>query len=398
MSGDISRHSLDVELCYQLAALIAASEMRSRRNLNDIPVECEDYLIPLLEWVYQLGDGQLKNANQDKSNQAGYDLICESKHAVFQVTATKSKKKIVHTIRETMDALEANHKDVAFIYEIVLHTQYKPKNSVKAKDPLSKGLPGGGNEEALCISIPLGDDTDEGTQQKGNLYILDANALYDRITHRLVGDQRGASNIREKGAVHWENGASTLLTELKDVTGIKEYTHQVKSLLGLGNETPVQVAKRAFSDDEDGWATLKGYLMQQGMEDEFDNYKEALCEFMAVSKTDNTRERFADSLTQECSIERRYGLNGHDIINRTNPSGGFDYNFYDNKLNRTTPEDGEINVSYSSEGAGDVYSLLIAISEFKHEKDDDGKSESYKDQLTLQRISSFIKKLDMNVL
>ena len=66
-------------------------------NLYDINIISETILIPLFKEIFKLPN--LKNVNDDKKNYPGIDLADDSKKVAFQVTATKTSKKVNDTLQ-----------------------------------------------------------------------------------------------------------------------------------------------------------------------------------------------------------------------------------------------------------------------------------------------------------
>ena len=85
----------EIEGC--LTELATNIYQRGKLNLTDIHVLSEDFYAGLLNIVYGL---HLKNANTDKPNAEGIDLVDDAAKVLIQVSATCKKSKIDHSLSE----------------------------------------------------------------------------------------------------------------------------------------------------------------------------------------------------------------------------------------------------------------------------------------------------------
>ena len=90
----------------RLTSLASNIHFRGRLNLTDMHVLSEDFFAGLLNIVYGLN---LRNANIDKQNTGGIDLVDDGAKVIIQVSATCSKQKINHSLDELGEKYRGYH-------------------------------------------------------------------------------------------------------------------------------------------------------------------------------------------------------------------------------------------------------------------------------------------------
>lgn len=186
-------HALALKICFQLGALIEAGELLRRKNLNDISVKSEDYIIPLLNWIYNIN---LENSNSLDPNKEGYDLECTE--AYFQVTGQVGPGKIEGTIKKTNKIRKPN--DNRPLYMMFLVQEYNPKSSESVDDYLSK---------RNNITETIKKYTDNKCKSKNNsAFILDAVHLYDKIQNKLSSSEVSCDILSNKLVMKKKGGIS----------------------------------------------------------------------------------------------------------------------------------------------------------------------------------------------
>lgn len=78
-----------------LSILNCYVEFNGKLNLQDINIFAETFLCDLINILFDL---ELVNANNEKKNNQGYDLISEKYRYIVQVSSTKEPKKIIETL------------------------------------------------------------------------------------------------------------------------------------------------------------------------------------------------------------------------------------------------------------------------------------------------------------
>lgn len=92
-----------------LSELAANVALRAAVNLTDLHVHSENFYAELLRIVY---GWNLRNANIEKQNAEGIDLVDDDSKIVVQVTGTCSKSKIDHSLSE----LKENYAGYRFVF------------------------------------------------------------------------------------------------------------------------------------------------------------------------------------------------------------------------------------------------------------------------------------------
>lgn len=117
----MKQQQLLIEISELLARFKAQVNILNAGSLFDVNVISEDFLIPLLNEIY---DYELVNANQNIKNYPGIDLIDEKNKIGFQITSTNSFQKI----KSTLDKI-IKHKIYTKVNEcFILIISEKPTN------------------------------------------------------------------------------------------------------------------------------------------------------------------------------------------------------------------------------------------------------------------------------
>lgn len=114
-----------------LTELAANVALRAMMNLTDLHVHSENFYAGLLKIVY---GWNLRNANAEKQNAEGIDLVDDESKIIVQVTGTCSKPKIDHSLNELKDTYAGYH----FVFlPIVNSSKAQRKYSYKAPHGIS---------------------------------------------------------------------------------------------------------------------------------------------------------------------------------------------------------------------------------------------------------------------
>ena len=97
-----------------MSVLDAYLYYNSVNNYTDIHILSEDFFGGLLNILYGY---RLKNANKDKRNQSGYDLIDNSKKKVFQISTNNQPIKIKESIEKIENRITERNKRVTALEE-----------------------------------------------------------------------------------------------------------------------------------------------------------------------------------------------------------------------------------------------------------------------------------------
>ena len=98
-----------------LSQLAVNMSVRAKMNLTDLHVQSENFFAGLLNIIY---GWNLRNANSDKHNAEGVDLVDDEAKVIVQVTGTCSKGKIDHSLSELKEA----YKGYRFVFFPVVDT------------------------------------------------------------------------------------------------------------------------------------------------------------------------------------------------------------------------------------------------------------------------------------
>ena len=91
----IRRENIIKRFTMGISVLTAYIHYMGSLNMHDINISSEQFICDLLNILYNV---DLKNANNNSFNNVGYDLICETKRKIVQVTSTDKPDKIINTI------------------------------------------------------------------------------------------------------------------------------------------------------------------------------------------------------------------------------------------------------------------------------------------------------------
>lgn len=109
-----------------LSQLAVNMSVRAKMNLTDLHVQSENFFAGLLNIIY---GWNLRNANSDKHNAEGVDLVDDEAKVIVQVTGTCSKGKIDHSLSELKEAYRGYH----FVFFPVVDTaKQQRKHEYKA--------------------------------------------------------------------------------------------------------------------------------------------------------------------------------------------------------------------------------------------------------------------------
>jgi hypothetical protein len=109
----ITRGHFIGQIIDELSAISALVEVRSKLGLYDLHKYCEDFFKEILNIVL---DYNLKNLNAERQNNPGIDLGDENKKIAFQITSTKTIKKI----NETLEKAESKKDKYETIYILII--------------------------------------------------------------------------------------------------------------------------------------------------------------------------------------------------------------------------------------------------------------------------------------
>lgn len=96
MAEPVNKYHIDT-VCNGLTELATNVALRGMLNLTDLHVHSENFYVGLLKIVY---GWDLRNANSDKQNVEGIDLVDDVSKVIVQVTGTCTKTKIDHSLSE----------------------------------------------------------------------------------------------------------------------------------------------------------------------------------------------------------------------------------------------------------------------------------------------------------
>ena len=115
-----------------LAKLKMQINLYNGANLYNINKYSEDFICRLLNLIYSY---DLKNLNSERSNEPGIDLGCSTNKIAFQVTSTKTSKKVNDTLRKITEEQKATYNDIKLI--VLGEKQNLPKLANLPVNPLS---------------------------------------------------------------------------------------------------------------------------------------------------------------------------------------------------------------------------------------------------------------------
>jgi hypothetical protein len=108
-SAMITRGYYIGEIVDEFSAIAAQVKMRNRLNLTDLSLFAENFFKDVVNRV--LG-AELKNLNEDRSNEPGLDLGDDVRGMAVQVTATGSSKKIDETLKKITPDQQKRYKKI----------------------------------------------------------------------------------------------------------------------------------------------------------------------------------------------------------------------------------------------------------------------------------------------
>ena len=110
----LKREEILKQFIWGMSVLDAYLYYNSVNNYTDIHILSEDFFGGLLNILYGY---RLKNANKDKRNQSGYDLIDNSKKKVFQISTNNQPIKIKESIEKIENRITERNKRVTALEE-----------------------------------------------------------------------------------------------------------------------------------------------------------------------------------------------------------------------------------------------------------------------------------------
>lgn len=111
----MNRTQLINSIAQSLSRFKSEVELLNSASLYDINLHSENVLIPLLNELFGL---QLENANKNKKNFPGIDLIDSDNRVAFQITSSNDNAKIKHTLKKVVE--HNLYNDIDFVYVYIL--------------------------------------------------------------------------------------------------------------------------------------------------------------------------------------------------------------------------------------------------------------------------------------
>jgi hypothetical protein len=108
----LSRGYLVGESIDELAVLATQAQMRAKLGLTDIHVYVENFFRDILGILL---DAKFKNANVDRCNTPGVDLLCDSLSYAVQVTTVRTSDKVEKTLEKYDSDYKANYKKLIIL-------------------------------------------------------------------------------------------------------------------------------------------------------------------------------------------------------------------------------------------------------------------------------------------
>ena len=112
----LQRQTYINDILNRLSGLASSVKLHGLLNLLDLHVISEDFYLGLLNLIY---GWKLRNANSLQQNAPGIDLVDDSNRILVQVTATSTKGKIDHSLKE----IPEKYTVIIFILCQLLSTQ-----------------------------------------------------------------------------------------------------------------------------------------------------------------------------------------------------------------------------------------------------------------------------------
>jgi len=108
----ITRGHLIGQIVDDLGSISAQAKQRAVLKLYDVHTYVEDFILEVLNIVYDL---ELRNLNSEKSNNPGIDLGDDASGRAFQVTADKSRAKIKDTLGKISEKQQQKYPKVQML-------------------------------------------------------------------------------------------------------------------------------------------------------------------------------------------------------------------------------------------------------------------------------------------
>lgn len=102
----LQRQTYINDILNRLSGLASSVKLHGLLNLLDLHVISEDFYVGLLNLIY---GWKLRNANSLQQNASGIDLVDDSNRILVQVTATSTKGKIDHSLKEIPEKYTGYH-------------------------------------------------------------------------------------------------------------------------------------------------------------------------------------------------------------------------------------------------------------------------------------------------
>lgn len=121
----------------ELAALSAQVQARSKLGLTDLNIFVEDFFRDLLNKIEPY---HLVNANQERSNFPGIDLIDKTQRIAIQVTATRTSEKINETLRVFSEKYSTDYDRLIVLIVGQKQTSYTLNSDLVSKARFNESL------------------------------------------------------------------------------------------------------------------------------------------------------------------------------------------------------------------------------------------------------------------
>ena len=106
-----------------LTSLAVRAAISAQLNLTDLHIYSENFIAGFLKILF---GWKLRNANEDKANVEGIDLVDDEEKVIVQVTGTCKKKKIEHSLKEISSNYSGYH---FYFFPIVSRAKVQQNNS-----------------------------------------------------------------------------------------------------------------------------------------------------------------------------------------------------------------------------------------------------------------------------
>ncbi|HEY3376046.1 MAG TPA: SMEK domain-containing protein [Armatimonadota bacterium] len=152
----ITRGYLIGEIIDELSAIAQQVETRCRLGLTDLNVFLECFFRDMLNAATQ--DLQLRNLNEERSNEPGLDLGDDIKGVAFQITSTKTSAKINHTLESITPAQKSLYNEINILVIGHKQTRYDGLNDELCNEIgflAENNIWDIDTVAARCLSLPL---------------------------------------------------------------------------------------------------------------------------------------------------------------------------------------------------------------------------------------------------